>query len=211
MANVVGSKEEASESNRILSELRSMAELRRQLTLREAYRVGELLTALTEHEAYAHYDDSLWFREVHRSLDTGFSVTSLCRYHHVFSMLQRLDLAPEFEHLGMAHLRVVAMLPPGRQRAVIRRAERERWTSRRLEQLIDDEGLRTRERRRVPDLVRRIRDLQKFTSPPLADLATSEGFGNIDADLARELSETLLATERRAKALRKRLEKRARD
>ncbi|TPV93390.1 MAG: hypothetical protein B7733_20810 [Myxococcales bacterium FL481] len=208
---MVASTDESRESGQILKELRRLSNLRRQLTLPEAYRVGELLAALTQHQAFAHYDDSLWFREVHRTLDTGFSVTSLCRYHHVHSMLKRLGLEPQFEHLGMAHLRVVAMLPTRRQRAVIRRAEKERWTSRRLEKLLDEEGLRTRDRRRVPDLVRQIRDLRKFTSPTLGDLARGDGLASLDDELARELADILLATETQAKRLRKRLDRRLRD
>ena len=196
---------------RILLELRQLANMRRQLTLIEAYRVGELLNELTRHEAYAHYDESLWFREVHRTLDTGFSVTSLCRYHHVYNMLERLRLAPEFEHLGMAHLRVVAMLPPARQRGIIRRAEKERWTSRRLEKLLDDEGLRTRERKTAPALVRRIRELRKFTSPATGELMAGDDLGGLDAPQARELVEILTDAEDRAKRLRKRLEKRVRS
>ncbi|MEE9382261.1 MAG: hypothetical protein V3V08_02465 [Nannocystaceae bacterium] len=192
----------------ILEELRAMAGMRRQLMLPEAYRVGELLTELTQHEQYAHYDDSLWFREVHRTLDTGFSVTSLCRYHHVYEMLTRLGLSPEFEHLGMAHLRVVAMLPKSRQRTVIKRAEKERWTSRRLERMLDEEGLRTRERRRTPVFAKRIRELRGFAAEPVKNLVDFAGIDGLAAEQLKELVEILGAAEGRAKRVREKLQKR---
>lgn len=168
------------------------------MTLAESYRVGELIATLADHDRYAGNDGTVWIRELHRGVQSSFSLASLHRHHAVFAMLSRLGLQPRFEHLGRAHLRAIATLPANRQRATIRRADRERWTSRQLEVWIAGERTgRDRGRRRLPAFAKQVRGLRDFAQAPVTTLTKLEGLDAMSSDQVEELMEILRATQQR--------------
>ena len=190
------------EVTRVVAELHGLAAIDRSLTLAESYRAGELVATLAGHRRFTGAGGGVWIRELHRTLGSGFSLASLHRHHAVFSMLRRLQLEPVFRHLGRAHLRAIATLPAGKQRSVIRRADKERWTSRELEEWIAvaNKGVE-RGRRRQPLIAKRVRALREFADEPIAELTKLEGIDALAPDQVEDLTKILRATQRRTMRL----------
>jgi hypothetical protein len=148
-----------------------------------------------------------------RGQRASLSVSWLSRSIATYRVLRPLGGAAAFPHLGPSHVRLVLPLAVEQQIALLRRAERERWSVARLQAEARQRRLALPPGRRRPEprFIRAIRRIERMSLPDGPAFQDLDQLSSVGHRLRGELLGMLIRHRERVEMLERRVSPKSRD